>query len=116
MTNLLHEVDSYLLQYNVHSSILVKPFDSYVQPYLTKLKRPESKQWFLTVLKNYLLKDKSNLHPVSKLPKNPTPQQTKAFEFNDLNDLQLSPTLKGQLDHIVDFLNSKDRVQTRLLT
>ena len=105
---LLFEIDSYLLQYNVHSSILVKPFDSYVQPYLTKLKHEQSKQWFLTVLKNYLLKQPDTLHPVSKLPKNPTPQQTKAFEFNDLNDLQLSPTLKDQLDHIVDFLNSKE--------
>ena len=108
MSDILYEIDSYLLQYNVHSSILVKPFDSYVQPYLTKLKHEQSKQWFLTVLKNYLLKQPDTLHPVSKLPKNPTPQQTKAFEFNDLNDLQLSPTLKGQLDHIVDFLNSKE--------
>src|ERR1044072_3920122 len=87
--------------------VLHTPAETVLAPYIERAPSPETKKWFATNFKNWLLKSPENLHQLTYLPPNSTPQQEKAFSFKDLWDIRLSPATETSIEHLFDYFQVK---------
>lgn len=84
--------------------VLYSPIEMVLGPYIEKAPSPETQKWLTTNFRNWLLKQTENLHQLPYLPRNATEPQKKAFSFNDLYDVRLTPATQTMIAHILDYL------------
>ena len=90
----------------IMEAVLYAPIEAVLAPYVEQAPSDEAKKWLLANFKNWLLKSSADLHQLPYLPRNATEQQKKAFSFNDLYDVRLSPRTQTMLEHILDFFKN----------
>jgi hypothetical protein len=90
--------------------VLHSPVDVVLAPWIARAPNDAAKQWLRTNYANWLTKSQENLHKLPYLPVNATEKQKKAFSFQDLYDIRLNPRTEGELEHIMDFFDSKPEI------
>ncbi len=86
--------------------VLFTPAETVLEPWIKRAPNEDAKQWLTTVFRNWLTKSPENLYKLPYLPVNADEKQKKAYSFNDLYDIRLSPNTEGELEHIMDFFDN----------
>lgn len=90
--------------------VLHTPVQQVLAQYIARAPSDQTKLWIGTNFKNWLIKSPENLYKLPYLPRNATEQQKKAFQFNDLYDLRMSPDTATKLDHILDYFTANPNI------
>lgn len=86
--------------------VLFNPIETVLAPHLTELTDENVKKWFLSVFRNWLLKQPNDLYQLPYLPPTANPKQEKAFGFKDLWDVRISSQTATLISHLIDFFNA----------
>jgi hypothetical protein len=91
--------------------VLFTPAENVLAPYLEELRDPNVRTWFLTVFKNWVMKQPGELLQLPYLPPTANDKQTKAFSFHDLWDMRLTTKTQTVIGHLIDFFNANPGLQ-----
>jgi hypothetical protein len=86
--------------------VLITPVEHVLAPWIDRAPTEASKQWIATNYRNWLVKSPENLHKLPYLPINADEKQKKAFSFDDLYDIRMTPGTENQLEHMMDFFDN----------
>lgn len=92
-----------LTRITINEVVLHAPVETVLAPYINRAPSEPTKRWLAQNFRNWVLKQPQNLYKLPYLPINATEKQKKAFEFNDLWDIRLTPQTQTMIEHIMDF-------------
>jgi hypothetical protein len=87
----------------LYEVVLYKPIETVLAPFLAEVTDAAVKQWFLTVFRNWAMKQPNELHKLTYVPPDANEKQKKAYSFQDLWDLRLTPATQTLITHFLDF-------------